>query len=144
MVQKPKKSSIFDLIESYIENVEAFADELFASVAPESPSWSAENCCLHALSNVLVTPSEVIVTADFPNIEPDTVKVELVDDDFIMITAKMKKKVRFADLGIYHRQGEFSSIRCQSRVTTTVDFGRMKVTFRQGVVEVRLPRKKEI
>ena len=76
-----------------------------------------------------------------PNIEPETVKVEAVDKTLIQITAKMKKKVRFTDLGICHRQGEFSSLRCQNRIQVAFDSEKMKIAFIGGVLEVRFPRK---
>jgi len=142
MSKKREKPSTFDTMEKYLEEIEALADELMESTFPEGPSWNTETCCLQALSNVFVTSREVIVTADLPNIEPETVKVEAVDENLIEITAKMKKKVRFADLGIYHRQGEFSFLRCQGRVHVAFDAEKMKISCKGGILEVRFPRKK--
>ena len=39
--------------------------------------------------------------------------------------------VLFADLGIYHRQGEFSSLRCQGRVHVTIDAEKMKAPAKE-------------
>jgi len=142
MSEKQRKQSIFDMMNEYMEEFEALANELMASSFPEGPSWNTETCCLQALSNVFVTPREVIVTADLPNIEPETVKVEAIDENLIEITAKMKKKVRFADLGIYHRQGEFSFLRCQGRVHVAFDAEKMEISYKGGILEVRFPRKK--
>jgi HSP20 family molecular chaperone IbpA len=144
MSEKQRKHSILDVMNEYMEEFETLADELMESSFPESPSWNTKTCCLHALSNVSITPRQVIITADLPNIEPETVKVEAVDKNFIEITAKMKKKVRFADLGIYHRQGEFSSLRCQDRIHVAFDAEKMKISCKGGILEVRFPRKKEI
>jgi HSP20 family molecular chaperone IbpA len=142
MSKKREKPSTFDMMEKYLEEIEALADELMESTFPEGPSWNTETCCLQALSNVFITSREVIVTADLPNIEPETVKVEAVDENLIEITAKMKKKVRFADLGIYHRHGEFSFLRCQGRVHVAFDAEKMKISCKGGILEVRFPRKK--
>ena len=141
MPEKPRKRSIFDVMGEYVEAFDALADEMLEATFPEGPSWNTETCCLQALSNVVVTSREVVVTADMPNIEPKTVKVEAVDKTLIQITAKMKKKVRFTDLGIYHRQGEFSSLRCQNRIQVAFDSEKMKIAFIGGVLEVRFPRK---
>ena len=143
MSEKQRKRSIFDVMNEYMEEFETLADELMESAFPEGPSWNTETCCLHALSNVFITPREVIVTADLPNIEPETVKVEAVDENLIEITAKMRKKVRFADLGIYHRQGEFSSLRCQDHIHVAFDAEKMKISCKGGILEVRFPRKKK-
>jgi HSP20 family molecular chaperone IbpA len=142
MPEKPRKRSIFDIMSEHMEDFDALADELIESTFSEGPSWNMETCCLQALSNVFVTSREVIVTADMPNIEPETVKVEAVDEMLIEITAKLKKKVRLADLGIYHRQGEFSFLRCQDRVDVAFDAEKMKISFMGGVLEVRFPRKR--
>ena len=141
MSEKRRKREIFDEMNEYLEKVEALANELVNPVTSEGPSWNTESCCLHALSNVFITPREVIVTADLPNIEPETVKVEALDENSIEITAKMKKKVHFADLGIYHRQGEFSFLRCQGRIQVAFDASKMKISCEKGIVEVRFPRK---
>ena len=142
MSEKRKKPSTFDSMEEYLEEIEALADELMANAFPEGPSWNTETCCLHALSNVYITPREVIVTADLPNIDPETVKVEVTDENVIEIKAEMKKKVRFADFGIGHRQGEFSFLRCQGRVHVAIDAEKMEISCKEGILEVRFPRKK--
>jgi HSP20 family molecular chaperone IbpA len=143
MSEKREKSSSFDAMEKYLEEIGALAEEVMACAFPEGPSWNTKTCCLHALSNVFITPREVIVTADLPNIEPETVKVEAVNENLIEITAKMRKKVRFADLGIYHRQGEFSSLRCQDHIHVAFDAEKMKISCKGGILEVRFPRKKK-
>ncbi len=124
-----------------MEELNAVEDEILESAFLEGPSWNTETCCLQALSNVFITSREVVVTADMPNIEPETVQVEAVDETLIQITAKMKKKVQFADLGIGHRQGEFSALRCQDRILVAFDAEKMKIAFTGGVLEVRFPRK---
>ena len=133
MSEKREKRSALDEVEEYIEEME----EAFA----EGPSWNTETCCLHALSNVFITRREVIVTADLPNIDPETVTVKTADDNIIEISAKMKKKVRFADLGIYHRQGEFTFLRCQGRVNVAFNSEKMEISCKEGILEVRFPRK---
>ncbi len=140
MSEKQRRRSIFDVMGEYMEEFENLADELMESAFPEGPSWNCDTCCLHALCNVFITGREVIITADLPNIDPETVKVAVLDGNVIEITAEMKKKVRFSDLGIYHRQGEFSSLRCQVRIPTTVDTTQMKLSFQGGILEARFPR----
>jgi len=142
MSEKQRRRSIFDAMNEYMEEFETLADELMESTFPEGPSWNSDACCLHALCNVFITPREVIITADLPNVDPETVKVEVTDENLIEITAEMKKKVRFSDLGIYHRQGEFSSLRCQGRIPVSVDTSKMTISFKGGILEVRFPRKK--
>jgi HSP20 family molecular chaperone IbpA len=141
MSKKKEKSTSFDAMEKYLEDVETLAEELMASTFSEGPSWNTETCCLHALSNVFITPIEVIVTADLPNVEPETVKIELINENVIEIRAKMKKKVRFTDFGINYRHGEFSFLRCTSRLNVGIDTEKKKIFCEEGILEVRFPRK---
>jgi HSP20 family molecular chaperone IbpA len=142
MSDEYRSRSIFDVMGEYIDEFEALADEFMETAFPEGPSWDCDTFCLHALCNLFITPQEVIITADLPNINPKTVKIEVLDENFLEITAKMKKKVQFSDLGIYHRQGEFSSLRCQGRIPVSIDASKMMISYKGRIWEIRFPRKK--
>lgn len=90
-----RRHSIFDIISKYIEEFETLADEFVESTIAERPGWDTESCCLKPLCNVFVTPEHVLVTADLPNSEQGSVKVEALDANIIEITSKMKRKMRF-------------------------------------------------
>jgi HSP20 family molecular chaperone IbpA len=141
MSKKQRRGSFFEEMIDYMEVIKAWTDEVFGSAFPEAPSWNIDTCCLNALCNVSITPKEVIVTADLPNINPETVKVEVPNENLFEITAKMKKKLRFSDLGIYYREGEFSFLRCQGRIPVAFDAEKGKISFKGGILEVRFPRK---
>ena len=138
---KSRKKPSDDTLEEYLQEIKELTDKIMGLATSEDPSWNTQTCCLQALSNVFITPKEVVVTADLPNIEPETIKVEAVGENIIEITAKMKEKVRFADFGICHREGEFSFLRCQGRLDVAVVVERMKISCEKGMLEVRLPRK---
>jgi HSP20 family molecular chaperone IbpA len=142
MSENQRRRSIFDVMGEYMDEFEAWADEVMESAFPEGPSWNNDACCLYALCNVFVTPHEFIVTADLPNIEPETVKFEL-NENLFEIKAEMKKKFRFVDLGIYYRQGESSSLRCQIHVPVVVDASKMTISNRGRLWEIRFPRKRD-
>ena len=141
-MSRRKKSSIFDLMTEYIEDFKTWAEEMIETMTAEHPSWDTRTCCLEPLCNVLVTIDKVVVTADLPNTNPDSVTVKAAGEDLIAIKAEMRRKLRFDDLGITHRRGEFSSFRCQVRIPKPVETNRMQVRFKRGILEVRLPRKK--
>jgi len=98
MYRERKKRSIFEIMSEYMENLDAWADELLESAVTERPSWDTQSRCLEPLCNIFVTADEVVVTADLPYTQPDTVEVEAVGENLIEISAKMKHKVRFGDL----------------------------------------------
>jgi HSP20 family molecular chaperone IbpA len=136
-----RRRNLFELMHEYFEDWETFADELLQSVRMERPSWDIESCCLEPLCNVFVSVDEVVVTADLPNIDPKTIKVEEANANVIELKASMKRKIRFHDFGITHREGEFTSFRCHVHIPVPVDMKKMKPQFKRGILEVRLPRK---
>jgi len=134
-----RRRSIFDLINEYIEEMEALAEELLPL---EQPSWNVATRTIEPLCNVFVTPDQVIVTADLPFSDPNSIIVEPVDKKTLEIRAKIKRRVCCEDLGIIHQVGEFSTFNCQTRIPVPVDMEKMEVRFKKGILEVRLPRKK--
>jgi HSP20 family molecular chaperone IbpA len=137
-----RRRDLFELMRSYFEDWETFADELLGSARMERPSWDIKSCCLEPLCNVFVAADEVVVTADLPNIDPKTINVEATNASTIEIKAGLKRKIRFHDLGITHREGEFTSFRCQTHIPVPVDMKKMEKRFKRGILEVRIPRKK--
>ncbi len=108
----------------------------------ERPSWNVEAQTIEPLCNVSVTPNQVIVTADLPFSDPNSIKVEPIDEETLEISARMKRRVCCEDLGIMHQKGEFSTFNCQTHIPVPVDTDKRKVKFKKGILEVRLPRKK--
>lgn len=129
-----------DNLRKYLLEFEELTNELKEITFPEGPNWNIENCCLYALSNVYTTPKEVIITADLPNVEFKTVKVKVTDGNIIEISAKMKKKIKFSDFGIFHRNGEFTSLSCRDLINETIDLKKLEISFKNGILEVRIPK----
>ncbi|MFQ6080142.1 MAG: Hsp20/alpha crystallin family protein [Candidatus Bathyarchaeia archaeon] len=141
-MSRKRRRSIFELMREYMEDLEAAVEEMAELAVAERPSWDVRSSCLEPLCNIFVTTDEVVVTADLPYTEPETVKVEAISEDRLEIGAKMRQKLRFDDFGITHREGEFSSFRCQVRVPVPVNMERMKVYFKRGILEIHLPRRR--
>ncbi len=142
MPKRQRRRSVFDLIRDYIEDIEALAEESLEPVFAERPSWDVRSCCLEPLCSVFVAPDEVIVTADLPNINPDTIEVTSISADTLEIRAEMRRKIRFDEFGITHRKGEFRFFRCQTSIPVPVNINRIRKEFKRGILEVHLPRKK--
>jgi HSP20 family molecular chaperone IbpA len=136
---KKKKQSIHDMIREYLDEEEKLREGV---PSIERPSWDLRACTLEPLSSIFVMHNEVIITADLPFAQPHSVKVESINSDRLEITAEMKRKVKFKEMGIVHHEGEFSSFSCQTRIPVPVDMQHMKTNFKRGVLEVRIPRKR--
>jgi HSP20 family molecular chaperone IbpA len=136
-----RRRSVFDLLSDYVDEFDELSEELNEAITAEHPSWDLESCCVQPLCNVSVARDEVVVTADLPNTDPETIKIKQVNRQTLEISAKMKRKIHFKELGITHRQGEFQFFRCQTRIPVLFDLKGMKTRFRRGILEVRLPRR---
>ena len=136
-----RRRSIFDILREYMEELEELTDEMFERFM-ERPSWDVSEQSLEPLCDVLVKSDRVIVTADLPRADPESIRISGVSDDLIEITAKMKMKVNFEDLGITHRRGEFTCFSCRVPLPVPVDVSKAKARFRKGILEVVLPRKR--
>lgn len=141
MEERRRRRSFFDIISEYFRELEDWA-ESFAESLMEKPCWDERECVIEPLCNVFVGPTEVIVTADLPYAEANTIKVEPVDEETLEITAKLRRTLRFDDFGITHRKGEFSAFKCQLRVPVPVDMENMEIRFKRGILEIHLPRKR--
>lgn len=137
-----RKRSIFDIIDEYFENLEDWAERVRETLI-ERPSWDQKACTIEPLRDIMMTPTEVIVTVDLPYTEENTIQVKPVDKNTLEISARMKRKIRFDDLGITHYKGEFQTFHCQTRIPVPVHMDKMEIRFKKGILEVHLPRKHE-
>jgi len=117
--------------------------ERFRERLIEKPSWDQRACTMEPLRDVMVTPTEVIVTVDLPYAEENTIQVKPISKDTVEILAKLKRKVRFDDFGITQYKGEFHTFRCETRIPVPVYTEKMEIRFRKGILEIHLPRKHE-
>ena len=137
-----RRRSIFDIIDEYFESLEEWA-ERFTERLMDRPSWNQRTCTIEPLRDIMVTPTEVIVTVDLPYTEESTIKVKPIDNRTIEVSAKMRRKIHFDELGITHCKGEFEKLHCQTRIPVPVYMDKMEVRFKKGILEVHLPRKHE-
>jgi HSP20 family protein len=136
---KKKKQSIYDMIREYLDEAEKLKEGI---PTIERPSWDLRACTLEPLSSIFVTSKEVIITADLPYVQSYSVKVEPINSDRLEITAELKRRVKFKEMGIVHHEGEFSSFSCQTRIPVPVDMQHVETSFKRGMLEIRIPRKR--
>jgi HSP20 family molecular chaperone IbpA len=136
-----KKRSISDIIDAYFEDLERWAEQ-FEETLMERPSWNLKNCTIEPLREIMVTPTEVVVTVDLPYTEKNTVEVKPVSRTSLEISAKMKRKIRLDDLGVTHCKGEFQKFHCHMRIPVPVNMDKMDIHYKRGILEVHIPRKR--
>jgi len=135
-----KKRPTFDLADTYYDELARLARDMERAFA-ERPSWDVFTRSLEPLHDIAVRPDEVIMTVDLPFAEPKNVHVKPVGTSGLEISAKMRKKVTFEDLGIVHHQGEFQTFRCQTLMPVPVNLKKLKYDIKRGILSVHVPRK---
>ncbi len=137
-----RKRSFLDIIDDYFENLEE-EFERWRETLVDRPFWDQRNCTIEPLRIMKVTPTEVIMTVDLPLTEEKTVKVKTIDKRTIEISAEMKRKMRIEELDLKHYKGEFYGLHCHSRVPVPVQMDKITTHFKKGILEIRLPRKRD-
>lgn len=138
-----RKHVISEIVDRYFEELE-HEFEQWGRRQVDRPSWNQRNCTIEPLHDMKITPTEVIVTVDLPLTFENKVQVKPLDENTLEISAEMKRKVRFSELGITHCEGEFQKLHCHSRVPVPVRMSKMKIRFKKGILEVHLPRKRRL
>ena len=136
-----RRRTIFDIVREYIEAFEEYVDHVISRSFLERPSWDVSTASIEPLSNVEVTPSDVIITADLPFAKPDTIEVNIIGDNLVEIRAEMRRRVRFDEFGIRHFSGEFSRFHTHIRTPVCLEPRITAMDFKAGVLRVRIPRR---
>jgi HSP20 family molecular chaperone IbpA len=138
-----RKHAISEIVDRYFEELE-YEFEHWGRRQVDRPSWNQRNRTIEPLHDMKITPTEVVVTVDLPLTFENKVQVKPLDENTLEISAEMKRKVRFSELGITHCEGEFQKLHCHSRVPVPVRMSKMKIRFKKGILEVHLPRKRRL
>lgn len=141
-ISEEKKRTFFDKIAGRIENLEMLVEELKRSF--DRPSWDSRSSSLEPLCNVFITSEKVLVTTDLPYVDTKSIKIKTLSDEQLEIKAKMKRSLRFRDFGVTYREGEFHAFRCLISIPVPVQMNKMETTFKKGILEIHIPRKKGV
>lgn len=136
-----RKRSVMDLFDDYFDDLEKEFERRRERLL-ERPSWNQKASTMEPLRDMIVTPTEVVVTVDLPLTKEKTVQVKPLDEDTLEISAEMKRKMTFKEMGITHYKGEFQRLHCHSRIPVPVKMDKMKISLKKGILEVHLPRKR--
>ena len=136
-----KNRTIWDMLTDYFGDLDEEYEKWKGSL--ERPSWNLKACTIEPLHDLKITPTEVVVTVDLPLTIESKVHVTPVDGNVLEVSAEMKRKVRFSELGITHCKGEFQKFHSHSRIPVPVDMKKMQIQYKKGLLEIRLTRKRK-
>jgi HSP20 family molecular chaperone IbpA len=137
-----KRRSFGDFMDEYFEDFEREFERRRESML-DVPSWDEKTCAMRPLSDLKVMATEVVMTVDLPLTVESSVQVKPLDERTLEISAEMKRKIKFKELGITHRKGEFHKLHCHKQVPVPVQMDKMHVSIKKGLLEIHIPRKRK-
>jgi HSP20 family molecular chaperone IbpA len=135
-----RKRSFTDIVDRYFADLDR-EFERWRETFIERPSWNLKAGTMEPLKDMQVTPTEVAITMDLPLTMEKSLQVKPLDEETLEISAKMKRTVRFKELGITHHKGEFQSFHSHMQVPVPVQMDKMKIKFKKGLLQIHIPRK---
>lgn len=90
--------------------------------------------------DVFETPEETVVAAEIPGVDP--AKVELSITGNVLVLRGAKEESGPADSQLQTRERRFGAFHRQIMVSNDVDFDAAQAEARNGVLTIRLPRRK--
>jgi HSP20 family protein len=85
------------------------------------------------------TDQDVVVRAELPNIDPKQVDVT-VTDDAITLKGETKREEEHKDRNYYRRELRYGAFVRTLPLATEVKSGEAKATYKDGVLEVKIPK----
>jgi len=137
-----KRRRELDSIRELLEEVDEFMDHMIERFFLEHPSWNIAESCLEPLSNVFVTTDNVNIVADMPFADAESINLQKKGEDSILLTAKLRRRICFSDLGIDCRTGTFSTYKTEIRIPSDINLDRATLENRGNILFIVIPRKK--
>jgi len=135
-----RKRTGLDVFEELRGEISRMFEELAESMFPEKPMHNASRRELQPLTNIYETDGEVVVTFDLPCVRKEDIKLR-VTETMLKVEASMKECVRFTPWGPQQRETEFDVFKKTVRLPVAVDPRKAKAKFKEGILEVALPKK---
>jgi HSP20 family protein len=89
--------------------------------------------------DIVDTDKELVVTADIPGVEKEDISID-VKDDMLNIKASRKEEKEEKKKNYWRRERSYNRFYRAIRLPVSVDEKRAKASFKNGVLEVRLPK----
>jgi len=107
------------------------------------PHWDREGMgCRAPAIDVYEENDDVVVKAELPGIEKDNLEVNLTDHT-LTIKGEKKKEEEIKDEKYYRSERSYGSFMRTLELPTDVQSDKVQATFKNGILEVRIPKTEE-
>ncbi|UCG77672.1 MAG: Hsp20/alpha crystallin family protein [Nitrospirota bacterium] len=110
--------------------------------APFWPDMKFEGYDISPSIDIYETDKELVVKADLPGLEKDDIQVDITAD-LLTISGEKKKEEKVEKEDYYRYERSFGSFRRRFELPSHVDTEKVTASFKNGVLELKIPRSKE-
>ncbi len=129
---------IFDDFRRMMREMERFMGSMTEEMQRRLPV-AREAGFREPLVDINETPDEVIVTAELPGVQKENIELSLVDNA-LEIRTSQKEEVAVEKEGFRRRERRSMNFYRVIELPCGVDGSKVKATFNNGVLEVRMPK----
>ena len=151
----PKRPSLFEEMRRMQEEIDTMFNSLYSRGFPESEISGMEKPRLlthgtgtnipsalrNPLSDIYETDREVVAAVELPGVDKKDIRVNIADNALeIKVERKDEKKEEDRKKGFIRQERSFTGFYRQFPLPSGVDASKADAAFRNGVLELRLPK----
>ncbi len=122
------------------DEIDRMFDEFFGTL-PERVTTGFENVWTPSV-DISETDNEIIVTAELPGVKKDDVKISL-QENVLTIRGEKKQEKEEKNENFHRVERAYGMFQRSFTLPATVDPNKIKATFKDGVLKIRLPKTEE-
>ena len=127
---KPRLYKPFDMFQDFMRDW-GFTDSPFRFHRPEMTTWIPK-------MDVFEKEGELVLKVDLPGVPKDNIKIT-VEEGFLVIAGERKEEKEVKEDNYYRFERELGAFYRRLPLDFEVDPNLIKATFKEGVLEVKVP-----
>jgi HSP20 family protein len=102
--------------------------------------WPEEMEATYPRIDVFEEADEVVVKAELPGIEKDSLDVEITEDS-VVVSGEKQKEEKLEKKDYFRMERSFGSFKRKMPLPTEIKAEKAKAVFKDGILEIRAPKK---
>ncbi|MCX7793620.1 MAG: Hsp20/alpha crystallin family protein [Thermodesulfovibrionales bacterium] len=136
------KWSPFKELEEMRKDIERMFEEFFEPFPRRRRRWWGREGMVVPNIDVYDKKGEIVVKAELPGVEKDNIDITITKDT-LTIKGEIKRDEEIKDEDYYAREISYGSFARTIALPVEVDSEKAKATFKNGILEIVLPKKEE-
>ena len=123
------------------DEMDRLFDEFFGNLPEQFGGEGGQGMWVPAV-DISETDRELIVTAEVPGAKKDDIKIS-VHDNTLTIKGEKKQEKETKEENFHRIERSYGAFQRTFTLPTIVDASKIKATYKDGVLKIRLPKKEE-